>query len=494
SCTIAVEDVKNVRNGQALKEKKLPKDLDVCATQELIPTEVLSKKLPSESKSKAVTVKADEETTVEMTREVSTVEPDQTTVEPDATTEKTREFGKKPAQSTSDKAIGMIARALENGVDPKSVAVSGEKKSGTDRFRKSVREPTKKSTREPRSKKSSIDRISKTSIKELSNSREWLKQAAREWSFSREKGVPLEKLRRGSSVSREPVRRSSGEFSSSKEKSRERMSTHSLRGNSTRSLKERPINKMNLEDQIYYHGYRPRKDVMGLMKEPGDFLIRATDSGHLPRYVISILNDKREVINLALRRKNGLPIPRFTQIDDLVEYYSRHRLPGNARLRHVIPRPSWLIKSENVVFDRKKDLLGTGNFCHVYRGIYYRTPEQKVKVAIKIAHEGHGSDKSFEETKEARAQLLEEAKMMSYYVHSHIVEMYGVACDHPPVLIVMEYCPGGSLEYHLRAQKELIEIGERIVYALEVVLILLFSMVNMAMPMLKKILGWIDMA
>ncbi|KAK5964438.1 hypothetical protein GCK32_016037, partial [Trichostrongylus colubriformis] len=336
SCTIAVEDVKNVRNGQALKEKKLPKDLDVCATQELIPTEVLSKKLPSESKSKAVTVKADEETTVEMTREVSTVEPDQTTVEPDATTEKTREFGsmdrvmkvgdktskeksaEKPAQSTSDKAIGMIARALENGVDPKSVAVSGEKKSGTDRFRKSVREPTKKSTREPRSKKSSIDRISKTSIKELSNSREWLKQAAREWSFSREKGVPLEKLRRGSSVSREPVRRSSGEFSSSKEKSRERMSTHSLRGNSTRSLKERPINKMNLEDQIYYHGYRPRKDVMGLMKEPGDFLIRATDSGHLPRYVISILNDKREVINLALR------------------------------------------------------------------GIYYRTPEQKVKVAIKV--------------------------------------------------------------------------------------------------------------
>ncbi|KAK6062055.1 hypothetical protein COOONC_00276, partial [Cooperia oncophora] len=114
-----------------------------------------------------------------------------------------------------------------------------------------------------------------------------------------------------------------------------------------------------------------------------------------------------------------------------------------------------------------QDLIGTGNFCNVYKGVYHRTPDEKINVAIKICHEGHGSDKSFEETKEAREQMLEEAQMMSNYIHSHIVEMYGVACDHPPVLIVMEYCPGGNLEDHLRTQKELIEVGERIVYALE---------------------------
>ncbi|RCN48519.1 hypothetical protein ANCCAN_05344 [Ancylostoma caninum] len=45
--------------------------------------------------------------------------------------------------------------------------------------------------------------------------------------------------------------------------------------------------------------------------------------------------------------------------------------------------------------------------------------------------------------------------------------MFGVACDHPPILIVMEYCPGGDLQTHLKNQKEAIEIGERLVYTLE---------------------------
>lgn len=46
--------------------------------------------------------------------------------------------------------------------------------------------------------------------------------------------------------------------------------------------------------------------------------------------------------------------------------------------------------------------------------------------------------------------------------------MFGVACDHPPILIVMEYCPGGDLQTHLKKQQEAIEIGERLVYTLEV--------------------------
>ncbi|VDM63059.1 unnamed protein product [Angiostrongylus costaricensis] len=72
--------------------------------------------------------------------------------------------------------------------------------------------------------------------------------------------------------------------------------------------------------------------------------------------------------------------------------------------------------------------------------------------------------------------MVEEAQMMSYYVHEHIVEVvrrnffYGLACDRAPILIVMEYCPGGNLESHLKKQKECIEVGERVIYALEVIL------------------------
>ncbi|KAE9421265.1 hypothetical protein Angca_004958, partial [Angiostrongylus cantonensis] len=78
------------------------------------------------------------------------------------------------------------------------------------------------------------------------------------------------------------------------------------------------------------------------------------------------------------------------------------------------------------------------------------------------------SDKYTDETtRNARDQMVEEAQMMSYYVHEHIVEFYGLACDRTPVLIVMEYCPGGNLESHLKKQKECIEVGERVIYALE---------------------------
>lgn len=41
---------------------------------------------------------------------------------------------------------------------------------------------------------------------------------------------------------------------------------------------------------------------------------------------------------------------------------------------------------------------------------------------FKICHEGSVS-KGFQETKEARDQMLSEAQMMSYYVHNHVIEV-----------------------------------------------------------------------
>ncbi|WKX90783.1 hypothetical protein Q1695_009547 [Nippostrongylus brasiliensis] len=234
----------------------------------------------------------------------------------------------------------------------------------------------------------------------------------------------------------------------------------------------------DLENQEYYHGFRPRKDVVGLLKEPGDFLVRATDARNKPEVIISVLNDKKELLNFTIRvvlrkwqlggiRRRSTPMPRFVHVDDLIKHYKDHGLPGRVRLRRAISRPAWVIRHEDVLFDRTKDLIGNGNFCDVYKGIYLRTPKERIEVAIKIGHERYGTDKEFEESKAAREQMLEEAQMMSYYVHSHIVQMFGVACGRAPVLIVMEFCPGGNLELHLKAQRNLIETGERIIYALE---------------------------
>ncbi|KJH46986.1 SH2 domain protein [Dictyocaulus viviparus] len=248
--------------------------------------------------------------------------------------------------------------------------------------------------------------------------------------------------------------------------------------NGDKSKIERSEIKADLEHQTWYHGFRPRKDVVALLKEPGDFLVRATDSRNMPEIVISVLNDKKELVNLTIKcdnnklwtlgvlRKSSKNVPRFQQVAELINYYKDHKLPGHAKLKHGITRPTWLIKHEFVSFDKEKDLIGRGNFCNVYKGVYTRSPEEKTVVAVKICHEGSTS-KGFKETKEARDQMLSEAQMMSYYVHNHIIEMFGVACDHPPILIVMEYCPGGDLQSHLKRQQQAIDVGERIVYTME---------------------------
>ncbi|EYC26597.1 hypothetical protein Y032_0010g857 [Ancylostoma ceylanicum] len=144
-----------------------------------------------------------------------------------------------------------------------------------------------------------------------------------------------------------------------------------------------PVMKSNLEQQIWYHGFRPRKDVVALLKEPGDFLVRATDSRNMPEIVISVLNKRKELVNLTIKcdnnklwylgvlRKSIKPIPKFSQVAELINYYKDHKLPGHAKLKNGICRPIWLIKHEKVIFDKDKveqvsaavKLLGQSLFC-----------------------------------------------------------------------------------------------------------------------------------
>ncbi|EYC04142.1 hypothetical protein Y032_0089g2239 [Ancylostoma ceylanicum] len=117
-----------------------------------------------------------------------------------------------------------------------------------------------------------------------------------------------------------------------------------------------------------------------------------------------------------------------------------------------------------------EDLIGTGNFCKVFRGTYYRDKNDIVPVAIKICH-GASVQTVTEEAKQARESMIHEAQLMSYYVHRHVIQLYGVACDHYPVMIVMEYCPGGNLQEHMQKYKQKVSTPERIVLSYEVCII-----------------------
>ncbi|VDO78505.1 unnamed protein product [Heligmosomoides polygyrus] len=166
----------------------------------------------------------------------------------------------------------------------------------------------------------------------------------------------------------------------------------------------------------------------------------------------------------AFRKKKGAPC--FDTVVDLIEYYKKHELPGHIVMKHPIHRPKWLIKHDMCKFDMAKDLIGTGNFCKVFKGTYEREKNEFIPVAIKICH-GASTETFTEEAKNARESMVHEAQLMSYYVHRHVIQLYGVACDHYPVMIVMEYCPGGNLQNHMQKYKEKVLVQERVLLMYE---------------------------
>ncbi|KAK6740646.1 hypothetical protein RB195_008857 [Necator americanus] len=204
----------------------------------------------------------------------------------------------------------------------------------------------------------------------------------------------------------------------------------------------------NLEEQPWYHGLRPRNDIICLLKTPGDWLVRSTDSRDIPEIIISVRvkGKKKDHSHLTLkfennkwslsatRKKGG---PRFDTVVDLVEYYKKHELPGHIVMKTPIPRPKWLIKHDMCKFDMLKDLIGTGNFCKVFRGTYEREKNDIVPVAIKICH-GASVQQVTEEAKQARESMIHEAQLMSYYVHKHVIQV------------------------HMQKQKEKVSVPERI--------------------------------
>ncbi|KAI6222589.1 Protein kinase domain-containing protein [Aphelenchoides besseyi] len=52
--------------------------------------------------------------------------------------------------------------------------------------------------------------------------------------------------------------------------------------------------------------------------------------------------------------------------------------------------------------------------------------------------------------------------------HPNIIEFLGIECSKPPIKIVIEFCPGGSLSIHLQKHTVKISVGERLLYLFEV--------------------------
>lgn len=244
--------------------------------------------------------------------------------------------------------------------------------------------------------------------------------------------------------------------------------------------KARKQQRRELEEQHWYHGLLSREDIEKLLVKNGDFLVRVTDSQGVHQLVLSIhVGDRNIHLTIAVTDDGRFQLSvmkrgrKFASVYDLVHYYKIHKIkikdPSGKDIRLVdgVPKPKWLVRHDAISYDKNAPPLGSGNFADVYLGTFTFEKDGKkqvIPVAVKIIKPEKGGGR------EAKQSMIHEGKIMSFYNHENIVQFYGVACDRPPIAVVMEYCPGGSLESHLKKEKENIVIGERIEYCLEAAL------------------------
>ncbi|KHN85388.1 Tyrosine-protein kinase Fps85D [Toxocara canis] len=241
----------------------------------------------------------------------------------------------------------------------------------------------------------------------------------------------------------------------------------------------------SIEGESWYHGLRPKSDVIPLLKDVGDWLVRAVESPmplpeegsehkidivlsvliEAPDKVFNFLLHLNEATNMwavaSIRHLREFPSPR-----ELIKYYQQNDLPGGYRLLRPVCRPHWMICRSSLQYDESSP-IGQGNFCYVFKGKYHdASKEAPIDVAIKVWQNVKDSNRS--KPGEALDCMIKEAKFMMRHNHRNIVQFYGAVCDRPPIMIVMELCPGGNLTTHLRKLRDGITHGERIVYCVDI--------------------------
>ncbi|KAK5982906.1 SH2 domain-containing protein, partial [Trichostrongylus colubriformis] len=119
--------------------------------------------------------------------------------------------------------------------------------------------------------------------------------------------------------------------------------------------------RRQLEDEKWYHGIRTRDDIAPLLRDSGDFLVRASEEGNVYTLVLNVKNgneidnltlsllDGRFVLHYLLNDKSNKAI--FDSVSHLIRYYRRHRLPNGIRLVHGVNRPPWLLRHSAISYD-----------------------------------------------------------------------------------------------------------------------------------------------
>ncbi|WKY04130.1 hypothetical protein Q1695_005253 [Nippostrongylus brasiliensis] len=207
-----------------------------------------------------------------------------------------------------------------------------------------------------------------------------------------------------------------------------------------------------LENEQWYHGALPLEDVVGLIAQPGDFLLRALEGdgtrGPMPCLTVRVDNHIKDFpIHRVQQQNQGLftidGVNKGRKPMELVVMHFNGRIPiaGHIMLNRAIPKQAWELSKDKITMESK---IGEGAFGEVWKGTLRLFTNNTVPVAIKVT-------KVKEENKGPMQEMHKEARLLRQYKHLNIVAFYGMVMENDSVMIVMEMVPGGGLDHYLKS-------------------------------------------
>ncbi|XP_059220106.1 tyrosine-protein kinase Fer isoform X3 [Stomoxys calcitrans] len=197
-----------------------------------------------------------------------------------------------------------------------------------------------------------------------------------------------------------------------------------------------------LYEEEWFHGVLPREEVVRLLNNEGDFLVRETIRNEESQIVLSVCwnGHKHFIVQTTVDGHFRFEGPPFPSIQELILHQYRSELPvtvkSGAILRTPICREIWELSNDDVVLCEK---IGRGNFGDVYKA---KLKSTKLDVAVKTCR--------MTLPDEQKRKFLQEGRILKQYDHPNIVKLIGICVQKQPIMIVMELVPGGSLLNYLR--------------------------------------------
>lgn len=227
-----------------------------------------------------------------------------------------------------------------------------------------------------------------------------------------------------------------------------------LRGITNSANNQKGSGNSGLMEEEWFHGVLPREEVVRLLVNKGDFLVRETTRNDECQIALSVCWDghKHFIVQTTPEGHYRFEGPMFPSIQELILHQLKSGLPVTSRsgaiLKTPILRERWELNNDDVILLEK---IGRGNFGDVYKA---QLKSCKTEVAVKTC--------KVTLPDEQKKKFLQEGRILKQYDHPNVVKLIGICVQKQPIMIVMELVPGGSLLTYLKNNKSTISQKEQL--------------------------------